>query len=184
MKAKTIRRLTLALLPAALLTLTSCSSTSQPPPPVGAANITYTKGVPGGMFVQTVKVTATVTALDQAERKMTLQGSGGKKFTVQVGPAALNFDQLRVGDRVTTTVTQKAIVSLAGQEATAAEGSQFTGKVIMIDPEKRTATLRFEDGTTENLPVRDDVDLSRHKVGKQVVFRVTEMTAIWVEKTL
>jgi hypothetical protein len=26
------------------------------------------------------------------------------------------------------------------------------------------------------------VDLSRHKVGERVIFRVTEMIAIWVEK--
>ena len=58
----------------------------------------------------------------------------------------------------------------------------MTAKVIAIDLEKRTATLRFEDGNTETFPVRADVDLSRHKVGEQVVFRVTEMIAIWVEK--
>jgi hypothetical protein len=182
MKAKTIDRLTLALLPAALLTLTSCSSTSQPPPPVGSANITYTKGVPGGVLVQTVKTTATVTAIDQAERQMRLQGSGGKKFTVKVAPAAVNFDQIRVGDQITATVAQKVAVSLDDKEAATAEGLQLTGKVIAINSERRTATLRFEDGATETLPVRDDVDLSRHKVGEQVVFHVTEMTAIWVEK--
>jgi hypothetical protein len=182
MKAKTIDRLALALLPAALLIFTSCSSTSQPPPPVGSANIAYTKGVPGGVLVQTVKITATVTAIDQAERKLTLQASDAKKFTVQVGPAAVNLDQLRVGDRVAATVTQKVAVSLDDKEAATAEGLQITGKVIVIDSEKRTATLRFEDGTTETLQVRDDVDLSRHKVGEQIVFRVTEMTAISVEK--
>jgi hypothetical protein len=48
--------------------------------------------------------------------------------------------------------------------------------------EKRTTTLRFDDGTTETFPVRADVDLSRHKVGEQLVFRVTEMIAVWVEK--
>ena len=71
----------LALLPAALFTLTSCSSTSKPPPAVGSSRITYTKGVPGGVIVQTVKVTATVTAIDQATRKATLLGPDGKKFT-------------------------------------------------------------------------------------------------------
>jgi hypothetical protein len=182
MKARTIETLTLALLPTALLTLTSCSSTPQTPPPVGSANITYTKGVPGGVLVQTVKITATVTAIDPAERKATLQGSGGNKFTVNMGPAAVNFDQIRVGDQITATVTQKAVVSLDDKEVATAEGSQFTAKVIAINSEKRTATLRFEDGATETLPVRDDVDLSRHKVGEQVVFRVADMTAIWVEK--
>ena len=64
----------------------------------------------------------------------------------------------------------------------AAAITQVTARIIAIDAAKRTATLRFEDGTTEILPVRSDVDLSRRKVGEQLVFRVTEMIAIWVEK--
>ena len=97
MKHQTAGLIALALLAAAPFTLTSCSSTSPPPPPVGSANITYTKGQPGGVLVQTVKVSATVTAIDQAERQATLQGPDGKKFTVKVGPVAVNFDQVRVG---------------------------------------------------------------------------------------
>jgi hypothetical protein len=42
--------------------------------------------------------------------------------------------------------------------------------------------LRFPDGSTEILPVRDDIDLDQRRVGEQVVFRVTEMIAISVEK--
>jgi hypothetical protein len=186
LKGTITRATVLALLPAALLTLTSCSSTPQPPPPVGSAYITYKKDQAGGVLVQTVKITATVTAIDEAERKMTLQGADAKKFTVQVGPAAVNFDQVRVGDRVNATVTQKVAVSLDDKEAPPAKGAlenrQITGKVITIDSKKRTVTLRLEDGATETLPVRADVDLSRHKVGEQVVFRVTEMIAIWIEK--
>jgi len=189
----------MALLPAALFTLTSCSSTSTPPPPVGSGRITYTKGVPGGKLVQTVKMTATVTAIDQAKRKATLLASDGKKFTVKVGPEAVNFDQIRVGDHVIADVTEKVVVSLddkaspSGQGAAtvvaqapkgglAAETTQFTATVIAIDLEKRTATLQFEDGITQTFSVRDDVDLSRRKVGERLVFRVTEMIAIWVEK--
>ena len=193
----------MALLPAALFTLTSCSSTSTPPPPVGSAVRIYTKGVPGGVVVQTVKMAATVTAIDQAKRKATLLASDGKKFTVTAGPEAVNFDQVRVGDRVNATVTEKVVVSLgdkaspSGQGAATvvaqapkgdqpgglvAETTQVTAKVIAIDSQKRTATLEFEDGITQTFPVRADVDLSRHKVGEQLVFRLTEMIAIWVEK--
>ena len=53
---------------------------------------------------------------------------------------------------------------------------------MAIDPGKRTATLRFEDGSTKTFPVRDDIDLSLRKVGEKVVFLVTEMIAISVEK--
>jgi Cu/Ag efflux protein CusF len=63
-----------------------------------------------------------------------------------------------------------------------AETTQSTATVTAIDPAKRTATLRFEDGTTKTFPVRSDVDLSKRKVGEKVVFRATEMLAIKVEK--
>jgi hypothetical protein len=172
----------LALLPPALFTLISCSSTSQPPPPVGSARLTYTQGVPGGVLVQTVTLTATVTAMDPDRRTVTLQGPGARKSIVQVRPAAVSFDQLRVGDRVTATVTQKVVVSLDDPEAARSEGSPITATVIAINSANRTANLRFEDGATEVLHVRDDVDLSRHKVGGQVVFRVIEMAASRIEK--
>jgi Cu/Ag efflux protein CusF len=183
LKGTMTRATALALLPAAWFMLTSCASTSQPPPPVGSANIAYTKGVPGGVLVQTVKVTATVTGIDPAERKATLLGDDAKPFTLKVGPKAVHFDQIRVGDRVTATVTQKVAVSLDPTEAPSAEGSQITAKIIAIDSERRMATLRFENGTAETFQVRDDLDLSRHKIGEQLVFRVTDMIATWVEKT-
>jgi len=193
----------LTLLSAATLILASCSSTPTPPPDVGSARIDYTKGVPGGTIVQTFKTTATVTAIDQAKRTATLRGSDGKKFMVKVGPAAVNFDQVHVGDLVNATVTQKIVAYLdkentasgdgaAAAAALAAKGdqpggavaetAQVTARIIAIDASKRTATLRFEEGTTQTLPIRDDVDLSLLKVGDQAVFRVTEMIAISVEK--
>ena len=47
--------------------------------------ISYTKGVPGGVIVQTFKATAIVTAIDQAKRQAKLLGPDGNKFTVEVG---------------------------------------------------------------------------------------------------
>jgi len=42
--------------------------------------------------------------------------------------------------------------------------------------------VRFDDGSIETLPVRDDIDLSKRKVGEKVVFIVTQMVALSVEK--
>jgi hypothetical protein len=202
MKTKSIRMTALALLPAALFILTSCSSTSQSSPPVGSASVSYTKGVPGGVIVQTVKLTATVTAIDHAKRTATLLVPDGKKFAVKVGREAVNFDQVRVGDQIAAVVTQRMVVSVEKGGATsvdgtaavvarapqggqpggvAAETTQVTAKIIAIDVEKHTVTLEFDDGNIQTV-VRDDVDLSRQKVGEHVVYRITQMTAIWVEK--
>jgi len=202
MQAKTISLSVLALLPAALFTLTSCSSTSQSPPAVGSAELAYKKGVPGGVLVQTFKVTATVTAIDQVKRTATLQAPGGKPFTVKVGKQAVNFDQVHLGDEVTVTLTQKAVVSLANNTASSGDGAasvvarapkggqpggvvadtiQVTGTIVAIDPVEHTVTLQFEDGGTQTY-TRADLDVTRLKLGQRVVFRVTEMIAIWVEK--
>jgi len=63
-----------------------------------------------------------------------------------------------------------------------AETVQVTATVTAIDQTSRKATLRFEDGSVKTLPVRDDIDLSQHAVGEKVVFVVTEIVALSVEK--
>src|ERR1035438_7390110 len=107
MKPITIKLPVLALLPAALLALTSCSSTPQGE---GTTMVTAQKGVPGGVIVQTYKVTATVTAVDAASRKVTLITADGAKTTVKAGPEVVNFDQIQVGDQVKATVAEQLVV--------------------------------------------------------------------------
>lgn len=197
--------LSLSLLAASavFLTLISCASVTAPSPAESSSASAYKEGVPGGVVVNTYEVKARVTAIDKVNRKATLLGPDGKKFTVKVGPEAVNFDQVGVGDLVNVTVTDELVVYLDEKGASPGDGSaavvalapkgaqpggmvaettQITGTVTAIDLKKRTATLRFEDGSTKTFPVRRDVDLGKRKVGEQVVFRVTEMIAISVEK--
>ncbi len=194
---------TLVLLMTALCFLIACQTTPPPPPPTGESSATLAEGVPGGVFVNTLEVSVRVTAVDTANRKLTLLLPDGEKTTVAVGPEAVNFDQVQTGDLVTATLTEETIVYLdeegtagsdgaAGVVALAPKGAQpggvvagtaqVTATVAAIDPVNRTATLRFEDGSTETFPVRDDIDLNQRKVGEKVVFLVTEMVAISVEK--
>ena len=189
---------TLVLLSAAMLTLTSCSSTSEPPPDVGKGRFTYTEGVPGGVLVQTVKISATVTAIDRATREATIIEPNGLTFMMKVSPEAVNFDQVNVGDQITATVTEKIVASLAKEGTTSddatlapkgdkpagltAETTPITATVLAVDPDKRTVTLQFDEGEIKTLPVYNDADLSQVKVGQQAVFRVTEMVALWIEK--
>jgi len=188
---------------AGLLILTSCTSVPAPPPPEEYRESAYQEGVPGGVIVNTIEVSARVSAIDKANRKVTLLESDGKTFTVKVGPGAVNFDQVEVGDLVNLTVTEELVIYLDEEGASATDGSaalvalapkgaqpgglvagttQITGTVTAIDLNKRTATLQFGDGSTKTFPVRSDVDLSKRNIGEQVVFRVTEMIAISVEK--
>jgi hypothetical protein len=163
----------------------------------------YVAGVPGGVVVRTVELTATVTAIDSASRLVKLVTPDGIKTTVKAGPEVVNFDQIRVGDQLKITAAEQLVVQMAEPGESAGDGtdslvalapkgakpgglvaqtSQVTAKVTAIDEKNRTATLQFEDGSSRTLPVRSDVDLGKRKVGEQVSFRVTEMIAISVEK--
>lgn len=194
---------TMILLIASLFILAACATTTPPPPAVESSSTMVEEGVPGGVVVNTVEVTAKVTAIDMKNRKATLLLEDGTKETVKVPPEAVNFDQVQVGDMLKVTLTEETVVYL-DEEGTAppdayaagvtlapkgaqpggviAEAAQVTATVIFIDQTKRTASLRFEDGTVETFPVREDIDLSKHKEGEKVVFIVTEIVALSVEK--
>jgi hypothetical protein len=211
MKTRSLRKTTvmtilsgsLVLTAAALLVLTACATTEPPPPPKAGGGMAYKEGVAGGVIVNTMEVSARVTAINKADREVTLLAPDGKKYPVEVGPEAVNFDQIRVGDLVKATVTEELVIFMDDPGAPSDQGqadvvalapkgakpggvvaqtTQVIGTVVAIDRTARTATLRFEDGETKTFPVRADVDLSQHNVGDRVVFRHTEMVAISVDK--
>jgi hypothetical protein len=195
--------ITLALIFAVLFMLAACATTTPPPPAQVNTATVVQKGVPGGVTVNSIKVTAKVTAIDTKNRKMTLLLPEGDKETVRVPPEAVNFDQISVGDLVKATLTEEVVVYLdeegasvpdgyAAGVALAPKGAQpggvvaetvkVTATVTAIDQVNRTATLRFNDSIVKTFPVRDDIDLSQRKVGEKVVFMVTEVVALSVEK--
>ena len=194
---------TLALLFAVLFTIAACATTTPPPPAQVNTATAVQEGVPGGVTVNSIEVTAKVTAIDTKNRKMTLLLPEGDKETVKVPPEAVNFDQISVGDLVKATLIEEVVVYLdeegasipdgyAAGVAIAPKGAQpgglvaetvkVTATVTAIDQTNRTATVRFNDGSVETFPVRDDIDLSQRKVGEKVVFIVTQMVALSLEK--
>jgi hypothetical protein len=162
------------------------------------------EGVPGGAMVQTHELTATVTAIDQVSGRLTLLSRDGIKQTVKVGPDAINFDQIRIGDQLTVTVVEELVVYVAGEgepptDAAAqlvalapkgakpggmvAETTQLTAKVTALDVEHHKVTLQFEDGSTRTIAVRQDVDLAKRNIGEKVVIRKTGVLALSVRKS-
>lgn len=183
--------------------VTAEAASDSPPPPVRRGEAAFIPGVPGGIAVNTLDVSAEITAIEQEERRVTLLGADGKDFTVKLGPEAVNFDQLKVGDMVNATVTQELVIYLqeegAGEVDAAAEmvalapkgappgglvveAKRVTGTVLEINEENRTVKMQFENGNSKTLPVRPDIDLSKRKVGEKFVFKVTEMIAVRIEK--
>jgi hypothetical protein len=203
MKTNSLTLVKLTLLPAAMLTLASCSSDTAPPPGETTSVTSFEKGVPGGTVVETHKVIANVTAIDTADRTVTLLTSDGKKTSVKCGPEIINFDQIHIGDQLKVTVTEELAVAMAGDGASpgasgaavvalAPKGAkpggvvagtvQVTATVTAIDLKEHKATLQFPDGSTRTVAVRQDVDLTLRKVGEKVTIRCTEAMAVSVEK--
>jgi len=170
---------------------------------VETINISAEEGVPGGAVVSTLEVEATVIEIDQEARTAVLQTPSGATMPVAVGPEAINFDQITVGDKVRAIVTEQLVIKMAAEDsakddgaaatailapkgampgAIVAETIRMTATVTAIDIEARSATLQFEDGSTKTVSVRPDIDLSQRKVGEKVAFEMSQMVALSVEK--
>ncbi|HWY30813.1 MAG TPA: hypothetical protein VNX46_08675 [Candidatus Acidoferrum sp.] len=203
MKMKTQILILAALLPATLLTLTSCSTTPANPAGESTSVTLVQSGVPGGTTINTYQVSATVTAIDRDNRKVTLVAQNGAKSTVTCGPEVVNFPQIEVGDQVRAAVTERLVVYARDPGEPANDGAvgalalapigdkpggaavateEITATVKAIDTDNHTATLQFPDGSVTTFKVRPDVQLGNHKVGDLVVFRTTDSIAISVEK--
>src|SRR5512135_1323961 len=107
--------LAISLMPAAILALASCSSTSSTPSTARydtTSAIAVQEGVPGGVVVETHRMTAKVTAIDAAHRKVVVS-QDGKETTLKCGPEVINFDQIRVGDQLKVVVTEEVVAYLA-----------------------------------------------------------------------
>ena len=196
MKTNLLKLATLALLPAALLTFTSCSTSR------GTEEVTALETADGVAIVDTFRTSATVTAIDATKRKVTLTTADGKRTTVKCGPEVVNFSQLEINDRLNVTITEELAVFLGTGEPPSATGAsgvalapvgakpggvmadtvQVTAKVTAIDANKRKVTLALPDGSTKTVKAGKKVDLSGVKIGDNVTVQHTESLAITVEK--
>ena len=190
-----------ALLPAAILAVTSC--TTEHVVTKGPDLIAFKVGTPGGVMVNTYKETATVTAIDRATREVTLVTKDGTKSIVKAGPEVANFAQIEVGDRVKATVTDQVVIFVRKPGEPSGDGAsgvvalaplgekpgglladtvEITARVKSVDLKRHTATLQLPDGTSKTFDVRPDVDLTKETVGTDVVICTTEAVAVSVEK--
>jgi len=183
--------------------LSGCQNKPPEPKSETTLNTKTEPGVPGSTTVATHTVTANITAIDKDNRLLTLALPEGQVQTVRCGREVVNFDQLRVGEQIKAVVTEEVVVAMAdpntasqvgGSTAVSlapkgaapggvlAETRVVTATVTAIDEKNRRATLTFPDGTTHVVAVRDDIDMSKHKVGEKVMIRTTQTLALSVEK--
>jgi Cu/Ag efflux protein CusF len=157
---------------------------------------------PSGMKERTVKITATVQAIDLPKRVVTLKGEKGNVFDLKVGEEAKNLPQVKVGDLVTVQyyeslafeVTKPGQAVGAGAATTVASAKPgekpagmaagqvtVTATVEAIDAKTNHVTLKGPEGKTQEIKVKDPNNLKNVKVGDQVTFVYTEALAISVE---
>jgi Cu/Ag efflux protein CusF len=196
----------IALLAMTVMAFNGFAETKNPsaaPSAEATTAVVMAEGVPGGIIIDTLTLDAEVVAVDHEARTAVLLMPGGEQVPITVGPEAINFDQVQKGDRVKALVTEELAIYLGDEDSAEADGAgaaavlagkgeqpggivaetaRATATVTAIDLEAHTATLQFDDGGSKTVNVRPDVDLSQQKVGSKVVFEVTRMVAISVEK--
>jgi Cu/Ag efflux protein CusF len=196
MKTNHLKLTALALLPAALLTLSSCSSIP------GHASSSVAKTSTSTTYVDTFKAIATVTAIDAATRRVKLTLADGKRVTVKCGPEVVNFSQIRIHDRVVVTLTAELAVYLDKGKAPSAAGAaaiayapvggkpgkavaevvQATVRITAIDAKTRVVTYKTKSGAIHTIKAGEHIDFAKVKVGDTVTVRQTESVAVSVAK--
>ena len=151
-----------------------------------------------------VTVTATVEAIDQKTRMVTLKGPQGNSVTFKAGEQIKNLSQVKVGDSVLAkyyesvavevkkpgeakpgVTTQEAVTrAKPGETPKGLAVSQVTvtTTITAIDKKKPSVTLKGADGKTTTVKVRNPKNLENVKVGDQVVITYTEALALSLEK--
>jgi hypothetical protein len=152
---------------------------------------------------QTAKVTATVEAIDQKTREVTLKGPKGNAFTFVAGPEVKNLAQVQKGDHVVVeyaealaidlkkstktavsrTVTEGGKAAAPGQKPGAVAGRRIdvVAKIDAIDTKTNVVTLSGVEHTVE-LKVQDPAVLKNFKVGDFVEAVYIEAVGISVQK--
>jgi Cu/Ag efflux protein CusF len=176
-------------LAAAALLVAGCTT---PPAPVTVSDV--------------VQATAVVEAIDPATRRVRLKGADGRSMMVQASPSVQNFQQVKVGDRVTVRYTEAVAAEVvkpgtgvttsaattttdraaAGERPRASETVTLKGvvKVTSVDTVNNTVDIVGYDGAARKIRVADPKArefIRGLKSGDEVQLTFTEAVAVSVE---
>jgi hypothetical protein len=151
---------------------------------------------------ESVSATATIQAIDKANRLVTLKDESGAEDTMQVGPAMKRFDELKVGDKVKVTYSESLVLQVrkpgdaakpGGDDAKITKGTgaspavtlarqQTTAvEVLGIDQKLPSITVRTADGRTVTRKVEVRKNLEGVKVGDKIDITYTQAAILSVE---
>ncbi len=152
-----------------------------------------------------VTATATVEAVDLANRTVTLKGPN-RTVTVKVGEEVKNLPQIKPGDIVNIVYSESLMAQIykkgetpppSGIQAkqysegaapgqmpggTVARSIQMTETVQSIDKAKNLVVLKAPDGSLDVHQVKDPKNLDKVEVGDTVLITLTQAVAVSVEK--
>jgi hypothetical protein len=173
------------------------NAAAQDAPPRKTVELADAKG--GGAEVSVV---GEITAIDAANRVVSIKGPKGNINDLRVDPSIRNLEQVKVGDRVRMTYrVGVALALLKGGDGIrekvesesavrSAQGAKPGGMVMKtttlvanvekIDRKKQIVTLKGPEGNVVDVRVRDAKVLKEVKVGDQVGAAVTESVAVRV----
>jgi hypothetical protein len=189
MPASMLGRLSTLLAAAALVT--ACAMPHHSPAPVSLSD--------------TVEVTAMVDAIDQANRLVRLRTADGRARVMEIGPSVQNFNQMKVGDRVSVRFTEglAAEVVKPGTGVNSAQPTYETGralpgtmpgasgaltakgvvKVVSVDAANNAVEVMGGDGAVRKVRVQDpkaQAFARGLKAGDEVQLTFTEAVAVSV----
>lgn len=145
---------------------------------------------------------ATVTAIDQDTREVTLEDAEGESITIIAGEEVRNLAQVEVGDKVMleyleaisidvfaadeievgAEVVSGAARAEPGEKPAGAAMSETTVvvEIVAIDKENEQVTLKGPQGNTKTVQVRNPDNLNKVVIGDKVMITYTEAMAVKV----
>ena len=171
------------------------TSTAQAPQPGAAQTADQTlKSTP-------VSVTATIEAIDQTNRIVTLKGPRGNLVDTYVDESYKRFNDLKVGDQVKAQYQESLAVNIrkpgdpaptagVSESVTPREGApggavarQLTGSltVTAIDPQVPSISVKGPKGNVFSMRVQDPKRLEGVKVGDTIDVTYTQAVLIAVD---
>jgi ribosomal 50S subunit-recycling heat shock protein len=159
---------------------------------------------PSWQTATVVEEKATVEAIDQSTRMVTLKGPKGNSVTFKASDEVKNLAQVKVGDEVKFAYYESVAVRVLkageafppasesaamarakpGEKPAGAVGKEtiVNATITAIDKKAKTVTLKGENGKSVTVtPLRPE-KLEEVKVGDRLVITYTEVVAVSLEK--
>ncbi|MDN5850494.1 MAG: hypothetical protein L0H63_12800 [Nitrococcus sp.] len=159
---------------------------------------------PGQLEWQSVTVDATVKAIDQKTRMVTLENEDGDTLEIKAGPDVKRLDEIEAGDLVVLTYYESLAMNIipkaeAGQMDAAMMESKGRApktqspagvevreihaivEITAIDKEAEMVSVKGPEGNVVTVHARHPENLDKIKVGDQVYISYTEAVAIAIE---